>query len=120
MDVFISVIKMLGGLAILIYGMKLLSTQLKKVSEMKREEYKTEHINRLKEGKCNVESSISFLEILTIYDKITHHCINAIISIYNTVNNKKFTGKQDFSNRIYKNNAEEVKLELNQYILKYK
>ena len=92
---------------------------LKELSEMKREEYKTEHINRLKDGKCNVESGISFLEILTIYDKITHHCVNAIINIYNIVNSKKFTAKQDFSERIYKHNAEVVKKELNQYILKY-
>lgn len=92
---------------------------LKELSEMKREEFKTEHINRLKNGKCNVESGISFFEIMTIYDKINHHCINAIISIYNIKNNKKYTGKQDFSDRIYKNNAEEVKNELNKYILKY-
>ena len=37
MDVFLSVIKMLGGLALLIYGMKLLSSQLKKLSGGKLE-----------------------------------------------------------------------------------
>ena len=38
MDVFLSAIKMLGGLALLIYGMKLLSTQLKKLSGGKLEQ----------------------------------------------------------------------------------
>ncbi len=92
---------------------------LKEVSEMKREQYKSEHIDRLKKGECNVESGIAFLEILTIYEKINHHCINAIIAIYNIVNNKKFTTKEDFSNRIYKNYSDKVKNKLNEYCLKY-
>ena len=37
MDVLLSVIKMLGGLALLIYGMKVLSSQLKKLSGGKLE-----------------------------------------------------------------------------------
>ena len=37
MDVLLSVIKLLGGLALLIYGMKMLSSQLKKLSGGKLE-----------------------------------------------------------------------------------
>ena len=35
------------------------------------------------------------------------------------VNNKKFTTKEDFSNRIYKNYSDKVKNKLNEYCLKY-
>ncbi len=92
---------------------------LKEVSEMKREEYKTGHISRLKEGTCNVESGISFLEILTIYEKICHHCFNAIIAVSNLVKNERFVTKQDFSNRIYEDHSGEIKIKLNEYSLKY-
>ena len=37
MEIFISFLKMLGGLALLIYGMKLLSSKLKKISGSKME-----------------------------------------------------------------------------------
>jgi len=37
MNILISVLKMLGGLVLLIYGMKMLSTQLKKLSGGKLE-----------------------------------------------------------------------------------
>ena len=37
MDLFISILKLLGGLSLLIYGMKTLSTQLKKLSGSKLE-----------------------------------------------------------------------------------
>lgn len=39
MDVLISIIKLLGGLALLIYGMKILSTNLKKISGGKLEKF---------------------------------------------------------------------------------
>ena len=38
MDILISIFKLLGGLALLIYGMKTLSTQLKKLSGSKLEQ----------------------------------------------------------------------------------
>ena len=87
--------------------------------EIKREEYKTGHISRLKDGTCNVESGISFLEILTIYEKITHHCFNAIIAVSNLVKNERFVTKQDFSKRIYEDHSGEIKNKLNEYSLKY-
>ena len=41
MDILISIFKLLGGLALLIYGMKTLSTQLKKLSGSKLEQILT-------------------------------------------------------------------------------
>lgn len=92
---------------------------LKEVSEIKREEYKTDHIARLKEGVCNVESGISFLEILTIFEKVCYHCVNATIAVSNLVKNEKFVTKQDFSKRVYEEHSDEIKDKLNEYSIKY-
>ena len=92
---------------------------LKEVSEIKREKYKTEHIQRLKDGTCNVESGIAFIEILTVFEKITYHCVNTTIAISNLVRNEKFTNKQAFSQRIYENHSDLLKESLNSYTLKY-
>lgn len=92
---------------------------LKEIAEIKREEYKSEHIRRLKEGLCNVESGISFLEILTIFEKIVYHCVNATIAVSNMVKNENFITKQDFSRRIYEDHSDKLKEKLNEYSLKY-
>ena len=92
---------------------------LKEFAEIKRENYKLDHIQRLKEGKCNVESGISFLEILTVHEKIADHCMNICIALSNFVSNKRFTTKQDFYNKIYQDNSELLKDKLNEFSLKY-
>ena len=92
---------------------------LKEVAEIKREEYKNEHIRRLKEGLCNVESGISFLEILTVFEKITYHCVNATIAVSNMIKKEHYVTKQEFSKKIYKNHSDELKEKLNEYSIKY-
>ena len=92
---------------------------LKEVAEIKREEYKNEHIRRLKEGLCNVESGISFLEILTVFEKIIYHCVNTTMAVSNMVKNENYVTKQDFSRRVYKDHSDKLKEKLNEYSLKY-
>ena len=41
---------------------------LRETSEFIREKYKLAHIQRLKEGKCNVEAGIIYLEILALFE----------------------------------------------------
>ena len=92
---------------------------LKEFSELKRENYKLDHIQRLKEGKCVVESGIAFLEILTVYEKIVDHCLNISMAISNFVTNEKFITKQEFYSRIYRENSNLLKDKLNEYNIKY-
>lgn len=42
---------------------------------------RTRHINRLKDGVCNIESGIIFLEILTNLERISDHCSNVAARI---------------------------------------
>ncbi len=92
---------------------------LKEVAELRREEYKTAHILRLKQGTCNVDSGISYLEILTVLEKIVDHCYNTSIAISNYVTNERFITKQDYVKRVYNNKSQMLKDKLNEYSLKY-
>ncbi len=92
---------------------------LKEYAEVQREQYRNEHIERLKEGKCNVESGIAFLEILTICEKIIDHCSNVSIFTTNYMTNESFITKHEFFNRVYKAESELLKNKLNECGHKY-
>ena len=92
---------------------------LREISDDKRETYKSAHIQRLKDGECNVESGIVFLEILTVFEKIVDHCVNIFIAISNYLTNKRFITKHEFFQNVYKDNSDELKDILNEYSLKY-
>ncbi len=92
---------------------------LKEFSEIKREEYKNAHIERLKEGKCNVESGIAFLELLIICEKIIDHCSNISVLTLNYMTNENFVTKQDFFKRIYETESQLLKNKLNECNEKY-
>ena len=92
---------------------------LREISDDKRETYKSAHIQRLKDGECNVESGIAFLEILTVFEKIVDHCVNIFIAISNYLTNKRFITKHEFFQNVYKDNSDELKDILNEYSLKY-
>ena len=92
---------------------------LKEVAETKREKYRVEHIQRLKNNLCNVESGISYLEILTALEKISDHCYNTSIFLSNIVTNRKFITKHDYMNSIYQDNDDIIKNKFNEYSLKY-
>ena len=92
---------------------------LKEVAETRREKYRTEHIQRLKKDVCNVESGISYLEILTALEKVTDHCYNTSISLSNIITNRRFITKHDYMNSIYQDNGDIIKDKFNEYSLKY-
>ncbi len=92
---------------------------LKELSEMKREKIRNIHIQRLKQGICNVDSGIAFLEILTICEKIEDHCLNVSISTSNYVKNDDIVTKHDYYTRIYSENSDMLKDKLNEYSLEY-
>lgn len=92
---------------------------LKEFAELYKEKYRNSHIQRLKEGKCNVESGIAFLELLTVCEKIIEHCLNVSISTMNYRTNENFVTKQDFYQNIYKTKSEILKNKLNEYSKKY-
>lgn len=49
---------------------------LEETVDMICETLRERHIRRLKEGSCNIEAGIVFLEVLTDYERISDHCSN--------------------------------------------
>ena len=92
---------------------------LRDLCEREREKDKLVHIKRLKDGKCNVESGIAFLEILTICEKILDHCFNVAIATSNYVTSDDIVTKQDYYKKVYKKNSKLLKQKLNEFSLKY-
>ena len=92
---------------------------LKGISEVSREKYKENHIERLKKGICSVESGVDFVEILTVCEKIIHHCSNISIAISNYITNTRGIAKQSYYKRIYDENNEIFKNTLHEYSMKY-
>jgi len=79
---------------------------LREISEVYREKYKSEHIERLKNGKCSVETGISFLEVFSVYEKIIGHCVNISISALNYMTVEEYITKHEYINRIRMNSKE--------------
>ena len=92
---------------------------LKEFAEMQIENNRNSHIQRLKDGKCNVESGIAFLELLTICEKVIDHCLNISIATTNYMTNENFVTKQEFRKKVYKTKTEILKNKLNQCNHKY-
>ena len=92
---------------------------LREVSEIKKKKYREDHIQRLKKDLCNVESGISYLEILTTLQKIADHCYNTSICLSNTITDRNIMTKHDYIKMIYEQNNSTIKNKLNEYSLKY-
>ena len=76
---------------------------LTELAKSKREEFKKIHIDRLKSGDCNVESGISFLDILNICDSIVNHCFH----LSSAISNYMYT---DSNTTLYRNKQIDNKL----------
>ena len=92
---------------------------LREFSEVQKEKYKNSHIQRLKEGKCNVETGVNFLELLTICEKIIDHCANISLATSNYMTGENFVTKQELRKNIYETQIETVKEKLNECNTKY-
>ena len=92
---------------------------LREISEIRREKYREDHIQRLKKDLCNVESGISYLEILTTLEKMADHCYNTSICLSNTITDRNIMTKHDYIKMIYEQNNSTIKNKLNEYSLKY-
>ena len=93
---------------------------LRDYAENLREKYKNLHIKRLKQGKCSVESGISFLEILNCCESIINHCLNICIAVNSDSSNKSIATKHDFRNRMYQQYQDEIHNLIKKYEKKYK
>ena len=92
---------------------------LKEISEMYKEKFKKLHIERLKEEKCSVDTGIAFIEILTVYEKITGHCSNISIESINYTTDDEYITKHEYFNKLYAEKGNEIKEKFNILLHKY-
>ncbi len=92
---------------------------LKEISEMYREKFKKQHIERLKRAKCSVDTGITFIEILTVYEKIVDHCVNVTIETANNTADNEYVTKHEYLNVLYAKEGETLKSKLNAFTHKY-
>ena len=81
---------------------------LREISDKYKENYKSEHIERLKEGNCTVENGIAFIELLADMDKIINHCINIAVQSLNIVGKAEYVTKHDFMTSLSLNKREDI------------
>lgn len=83
------------------------------------EELKAVHIDRAKNGLCNIEVGINFLDILTNVERISDHCSN--IAIYLIANQHKFTGlkKHEYLDDLHRNGPKSYEAKIEDYAKKY-
>lgn len=93
---------------------------LEEISEMYREKFKKQHIERLKQELCSVETGIAFVEILSVYEKIIRHCINISIEFTNYyTTEEKYVTKHEYLNMLYAKQNVALKSKLNEFSHKY-
>lgn len=92
---------------------------LEEISEMYREKFKKQHIERLKREQCSVETGIAYVEILTVYEKIIRHAVNISIESTNYRTDKTYVTKHEFLTMLYSKQSDTLKSKFNEFSLKY-
>ena len=92
---------------------------LKEIAEMYREKFKKQHIDRLREARCSVDTGIAFIEILTVYEKIIDHCLNVSVEIANYAMDERYITKHEYLNSLYADDSGRLKSRFNELIHKY-
>ena len=92
---------------------------LEEVVDRLVEELKALQIERAKNGVCNIEVGVHFLDILTNVERISDHCSN--IAIYLIANTQKYDTlkKHEYLDRLHKNGPKEYETKLAEYSEKY-
>lgn len=75
---------------------------LEEVIDYLNETLKTRHIERLKNGKCAIESGINFLDILINLERISDHCSNVGVYILGGVQNQNVLFRHEYIQSTHK------------------
>ena len=92
---------------------------LEEVVDRLVEELKSKQIDRAKNGICNIEMGINFLDILTNVERISDHCSN--IAIYLIAQNVHYDNlkKHEYLDELHKNGPADYEALIKEYTNKY-
>ena len=92
---------------------------LEEVVDRLVEELKAVHIDRSKNGLCNIEVGVNFLDILTNVERISDHCSN--IAVYLIANQEKYKSlkKHEYLDKLHRNGPDYYEKLLAEYSEKF-
>ena len=92
---------------------------LEEVVDRLVEELKAVHIDRSKNGLCNIEVGVNFLDILTNVERISDHCSN--IAVYLIANQEKYNSlkKHEYLDKLHRNGPDYYEKLLAEYSEKF-
>lgn len=92
---------------------------LEEVVDRLVEELKAVHIDRAKNGLCNIETGVNFLDILTNVERISDHCSN--IAVYLIANQEKYSSlkKHEYLDKLHKNGPDDYEQMISEYSKKF-
>lgn len=92
---------------------------LKQIIEKYKEEYKNAHIQRLKEGKCSVDIGLTFIEVVTVYERIIGHCINISVAAVNYMNDEDYITKHEYYDAMSVKDEKALEIKLKEFTARY-
>lgn len=80
---------------------------------------KARHIERLKEGKCVVESGVNFLDLLVNLERISDHCSNIAVYVMSAQKSSSILNRHEYIQAQHENSSNEYIALTEQYMTKY-
>lgn len=80
---------------------------------------KARHIERLKEGKCVVESGVNFLDLLVNLERISDHCSNIAVYVMGAQKSSSILNRHEYIQAQHENSSTEYIALTEQYMTKY-
>ena len=92
---------------------------LEEVIDYLNETLKERHIERLKTGKCIVESGINFLDLLINLERISDHCSNVGIYVISVREKKDIINRHEYIQKIHRGNDAVFNRLTDEFMAKY-
>ncbi len=92
---------------------------LEETVDFLNETLKARHIERLKQGKCVVETGINFLDLLINLERISDHCSNIAVYVLSTQKGRTMLNRHEFIQAQHKGDDVEYISLTEEYMAKY-
>nr|WP_283243681.1 Na/Pi symporter [Feifania hominis] len=92
---------------------------LEEVIDVMKETLKNKHVERLQAGICNVQSGISFIEVLTNLERISDHCSNIAVNVIKMVERSTKFDPHEHLRKVHEGVSGEYKEKFDEYTEKY-
>jgi phosphate:Na+ symporter len=80
---------------------------------------KEKHVERLKAGECDTQSGITFTELLSNIERISDHCSNIAVHIFQRINGLDTIDTHELLNEMHKGTSEKYTKQFSQYSKQY-